>query len=484
MPDAPRPRSSAPQTPLATQLASLWHERLRAGELLPALAELPGAQPQLACAALAELVTLSMAANERLVMVLPDDEWLPALSNALDLDLRPWCLVLPEADFAAAVTVRATLSLLKSRLSRPMERTNTTLQAIWQRQRAHLDSLGNRWQTALDWAATSLPSGLWPEGLAELFPVLILPLAQTATLKLPACDNLLLVNLAVEQTPLLTLARRSLRLRDPRQTRQRALSAHDETRRQRNELEMLAQELAELELEFATIQSELASFTQRYHRLVGLRLVEYDQLQARLTQHLARRAPDNPQQQQAAAQAATQAEQSRQENARFEEASRETDTTPPFTPSQDIRKLFRQLAQKIHPDRANDEEERAWRTELMSEANRAYREGDVMTLHDILAQWQASQESGTPPPPGASSSRQRSRDSVSAQLQAQINRLQARIHDISRELNQLLASRLYELYAAARLAEQQGRDLLKEMRDQLELQISAAEAQLQELDPA
>lgn len=482
MPDAPRSRSSASQTPLATHLASLWHERLRAGELLPALAELPGAQPQLACAALAELVTLSMTAGERLVMVLPDDEWLPTLSNALDLDLRPWCLVLPEADFAAAVTVRATLSLLKSRLSRPVERTNPAQQAIWQRQRAQLGNQGNRWQTALDWAATSLPSGLWPEGLAELFPVLILPLAQTATLKLPACDNLLLINLAVEQTPLLTLARRSLRLRDSSQARRRALSAHDETRRLRNELEMLAQELAELELEFATVQTELASFTHRYHRLVGQRLMTYDQLQARLTRHLARLTPGDAQQQQAAAAASAQAEQSQQEHARFNEAASEPPDAPAFTPSQDIRKLFRQLAQKIHPDRASDEEERAWRTELMSEANRAYREGDVMTLHDILAQWQASQESGTPPPTGSQTSGRNSHSSISAQLQAQIDRLQARMQDISRELDQLLASRLYELYAAACLAEQQGRDLLKEMRDQLELQISAAEARLQELD--
>lgn len=480
MPSSAHATERQPQP--AKLLAASWHASLRAGELLPPLAELPANQPHLACAALAELVTLSLAADERLVMVLPDDEWLPALSNALDLELRPWCLVLPEADFAAAVTVRATLSLLKSRLSRPITGATPAVQTIWQTQRACLENQAGAWQTALAWAATSLPSGIWPDDLAELFPVVILPLAQTATLNLPVCDNLLLVNLAVEQTPLLTLARRSLRLRDPSQTQRRAVAAHDETRRLGNELEMLAQELAELELEFATVQTALASFTRRYHQQVGQRLMEYDQMQARITRHLSSLTPGNRQQQRAAAEAAAQAEQSRQESRRFAEAAAETEIERPFAPSQDLRKLFRQLAQKIHPDRASDEEDRAWRTELMSEANRAYREGDVMALHDILAQWQAGGAAqAAERPEGTHSSRQAQRSSTSAQLHAQISRLQTRIQDISRQLNQLLASRLYELYAAAQLAEQQGRDLLREMRDQLELQISVAEQQLCEL---
>lgn len=48
-----------------------------------------------------------------------------------------------------------------------------------------------------------------------------------------------------------------------------------------------------------------------------------------------------------------------------------------------LRKLFRQLASMLHPDRENDPEKRAHKTELMSEANKAYESHDLVTLLKI-----------------------------------------------------------------------------------------------------
>ncbi|MBX9849851.1 MAG: hypothetical protein K2X64_11200, partial [Rhodocyclaceae bacterium] len=52
---------------------------------------------------------------------------------------------------------------------------------------------------------------------------------------------------------------------------------------------------------------------------------------------------------------------------------------------------------------------------------------------------------------------------------------------IQAELDRLLASRLYELFVATRLARRQGRDLLEEMASTVSLQIDAARQRLQEL---
>ena len=68
------------------------------------------------------------------------------------------------------------------------------------------------------------------------------------------------------------------------------------------------------------------------------------------------------------------------------------DEPAPFRPSSDVKRLFRQIAQKIHPDRAMDEVDRAWRTRLMSEANRAYRAGDEVGLHEVAMLWQEGQD--------------------------------------------------------------------------------------------
>jgi hypothetical protein len=53
----------------------------------------------------------------------------------------------------------------------------------------------------------------------------------------------------------------------------------------------------------------------------------------------------------------------------------------------DLRKTFLTLADAIHPDKVQDEEEKAARTEAMKELNRAYREGDLARILEIERAW-------------------------------------------------------------------------------------------------
>jgi hypothetical protein len=55
-----------------------------------------------------------------------------------------------------------------------------------------------------------------------------------------------------------------------------------------------------------------------------------------------------------------------------------------------VREMFLRLATAMHPDRAQDEPERAARTEVMKELNRAYEAGDLARLLELERSWAAS----------------------------------------------------------------------------------------------
>jgi hypothetical protein len=55
-----------------------------------------------------------------------------------------------------------------------------------------------------------------------------------------------------------------------------------------------------------------------------------------------------------------------------------------------VREMFLRLATAMHPDRAQDEPERAARTEAMKEVNQAYEAGDLARLLELERSWAAS----------------------------------------------------------------------------------------------
>lgn len=450
-------------------LAQQWLARLAEQAGGPAMGPAELALPTRWIDAAAALTALALAEGRQIQIVVPDDETLPELSNALDIDLRPLCLVLPEADFAARIALRATLTLLKSRLNR-----HADTHPVWDAQRRRIERLGGSWQAALAWGQSETEAA-WPEDIAHLFPARLMPASHAAAFAVPADLQLLIAPERMQaghRDALVHLAPQVLCLSAAsRGAEQRRLIVFDTEQRQRYELDVLTQEIAELELELATVQSEIADFSQRYHHVVGKLMVELDVLQARIAALEAARQPEDASLQQAAVHSQAQAERSQEEQQRFEEAPNadKPAEAKPFAPSRDLKKLYRQIAQKIHPDRADSEDDRHWRTRLMSEATRAYRNEDETALREVLTLWQEGPASGS-----------RATGSRNA-LETQLQRMKARLASIQSELDRLLASRLYELFVAARLAQRQGRDLLQEMATTLDLQIAAAHQRLHAL---
>lgn len=469
---------SAPE--IASTLTT-WLKHLESGSLssppravlpTPTFHEVPpSADFGMTLAALAALAAEALARDRTLWIVTADDTWLPELSNALDLRLRPLCLVLPGADHAERIALRATLSLLKSRLTRAAEDSSGP---AWAAMREHLTCQDDLWRASLAWSTRNLDREPPPAEIARLFPVRIGPLEVAERLVTPA-DWTMLVQTAQLPTRLRTAwpgSQSTLWVTSYAIPGITALTIVDETLRLRAEIEILGQELAEMELELATAQGELSVFGERYHATIAGRIAELDRLQAELAQIRLMQSPSDAALDASAREAAARAKQSQQENEAYQ-AHRHDAGSPAFKPSTDLKKRFRQLAQKIHPDRASNESDRAWRTQLMSEANRAYRAGDLAALDEVLALWQEGQSAHSP-----AIGRDTPTSSAHAALQRQRDAIRRRMTAIAGELDRLYGSRLYELFAATRVASRQGRNLLEEMATQLDRQIEDVKAAL------
>lgn len=443
--------------------AAAWFARLSESSIVPAEVDVPGNSSE----SLAALAAIVLNEGKTLLILVPDDEPLPAISNSLDLALRPLCLVLPSADFAARIALRATLSLLKSRLSRDGDDEQSK---GWQRQRHRLKDCADLWQKAQEWTASN-DRNPWPENVAELFPAKVLPIAAFRAMPSQIADFTVLYRCDAIPEAVLLPGKHLLVGKREATPINRALTLTDEATLLRIELAQITLDVGEMELELATAQAEMAEFTRRYFEQIGRRMTELDALQAGIADQIAKQSPHDAASRIEAERLQQQARKSEQEGQRFADAEKHADPVPPFRPNQGVKRLFRQLAQKIHPDRAQNESDRAWRTQLMSEANRAYRAGDADALQQVSALWD---ESG----PLRQEVRLETPANSSGLLKQQIDRMKKRFDEIESELHRVFGSRLYELFLAARQAHRHGRDLLKEMADALDGKIELARAQL------
>lgn len=126
------------------------------------------------------------------------------------------------------------------------------------------------------------------------------------------------------------------------------------------------------------------------------------------------------------------------------------------------------MAKLIHPDLATNDVDRARRQKLMTEANRAYEEGDEAKLQAILTEWETSPESAEGEGVGPELIR----------VIRKISQIQRRFVEIEAEMQQLKTSDLYQLWSRTEEAKNQGRDLFKEMASQIEQDIAAARKRL------
>jgi hypothetical protein len=236
--------------------------------------------------------------------------------------------------------------------------------------------------------------------------------------------------------------------------------------RKLSELNELETELAQCELDLLTLQTELRTFESKYLRIIGVKYAELDDILAQIAEAEALAKPQDKKIQEQASQARAQAKESAQAAWITEEPRMEK-----FRPSESLKKLYREVAKRIHPDLAEDEEERIKLQKLMADANRAYEEGDEQKLRDILNAWESSPESVRG-------------EGVAAELVRVIRKIaqiSKRLRAIKTEIVHMKESDLYRLKIKADRAEDEGRDLLNEMALKVGEEIVSASKRLVEI---
>lgn len=234
----------------------------------------------------------------------------------------------------------------------------------------------------------------------------------------------------------------------------------EELHRKQAELSALETQVADRELELATLRAELGAFEHRYLTKVGARYAELDEILAQIAETEARLRPQDESARRTAEASRNQAD----ETARAARTARESKHEKHFHPSDALKKLFREAAKAMHPDLAENEEDSPRRHRFMSEANRAYEEGDENRLRAILDEWKASPDAVKGQGVGADLVR----------TIRKIAKLHERLRAIEIEIRDTTEGELFNLKSKVEDAESNGRDLLEEIVARLNREIAEA----------
>jgi hypothetical protein len=250
----------------------------------------------------------------------------------------------------------------------------------------------------------------------------------------------------------------------PGQITRRLKPEEEEILRKREELAAIRTTLAERELELVDLRSQLAAFEGRYLRQVGTLYAELDEWKARVSELHARFEPSTA--------ANTRAHEAREQARQtYEDAHGEASQTHDFTPSLELKSLFREVAKRIHPDFCRDTADSERRTRFMAEANRAYEAGDAEALQRILDEYQDGADAVEGEGIGAELIR----------IIRQISQAKERVAAIEMELLALRQSEIALLKKQAEESEQGGRDLLAELANTVREQIGRTKKEYEAL---
>jgi hypothetical protein len=246
---------------------------------------------------------------------------------------------------------------------------------------------------------------------------------------------------------------------------------YEELERKKASFAELEAQLADRELELASLLADLIHFEKGYLQTVGRRYAMLDDLKAKIAEVHARQNPDREDVRDQARQARAQAQESAKsvgEENLGEPTPGDSGNTSKPNRSESLRKLFRQAAWLLHPDRSLDPDEQKKRHRLMAEINEAYARGDEEKIRAILRNWQASPENVQGDGPGAELVR----------VIRKIAQVEKRLKTIAAEMDQHCQGELFKLKQSVEEAQANGRDLLKDLGEQLDGQIARAREDL------
>jgi hypothetical protein len=236
-----------------------------------------------------------------------------------------------------------------------------------------------------------------------------------------------------------------------------------ELARKLEEQAKLETELAERELRSANLRAELGAFERQYLHHVGSRYAELDELKAAIAERAAKQQPSNERAQRAAREARARAGQTKS-------VAGEKNSVSPraFEATPEMKRLYREVAKRIHPDLTSDRDDRAKRQHLMAEANEAYERGDEARLVKIFTEYDWRPEAVQGEGPAAELIR----------VIRRISQARGRLAEIEAELQLIMRSDLYRLKMRVDEERSRGCDVIKDMVAKVDEQIEEAKTRL------
>src|SRR3954468_7366780 len=191
------------------------------------------------------------------------------------------------------------------------------------------------------------------------------------------------------------------------------------------------------------LRSELAAFQSDYLRQVGVVDLQLQELQAKFLAIVAIRS--GAVEDQTAAEAAEH---------RFRETTTAMGAIPAPSgppPSDDLKTLFRDAAQRMHPDLVAADAVREHAESFMKRLNQPYKKGDAEAIANLVRQWETSPYASAIPV-----------------MAGPAPALQAAVADAEQRLADARDSDLARLMEQSFAASMSGRDLLAELRQNAE----------------
>ncbi len=241
-----------------------------------------------------------------------------------------------------------------------------------------------------------------------------------------------------------------------------------ELKLKRRHLAKLEQDLAENELELSTLKGELHLFERRYHLVVGAKYTELDEVKAQILELASRLYPRSDEFRAGAESARERAQGSAKAT---EDCESDSSANEVFKPSEDLKKLFREVAKKIHPDLASVEKEKKHRHELMAKLNQAYDRLDEEAIREVLLEWEA----GHQPEKNVTLGTQL------VKIVRQVAQVKKRLDRIEEERVEIENSGMYQLMKKYASAEKTGSDLLEEMATSVDEKIDSIKSKVRDL---
>lgn len=221
----------------------------------------------------------------------------------------------------------------------------------------------------------------------------------------------------------------------------------------RAELKELEARLVEAEPQLATLQSQMRVFETRYLQIIGARYDELAEIETEIAK-LQGLLPDED-----------------LANDLLDGASLADDEVgcgQNRFHADKLKKLYREVARKFHPDLADDESDRLHCHQLMIEANRAYEAGAHETLEAILEAGQAVESLATGSP-------------ELIWLMRRVAETKEQVSKLEMEIAEIASSELYRLKLRVENADALGVDMFMDLLAQVDRQIRKARNRLEAL---